>query len=141
MTYATGDTLRIATARLEFTRDRRFDRALQVTAVAALVVLVVLIGRHLHAETQAAGTAVSELRRENATLRTDLARARTELELERATRAALTRQVAALNEETTELERRLGFFNDQSSRPRPERRAPSSAPTLPTRSSAPPAPT
>ena len=112
---STSDTMRIATARLEFSRDRRFDRALQVTAVTALVVLVVLIGRHLHAETRAADASVSELRRENETLRSDLARARTELELERATRAALTRQVAALNEETTELERRLGFFNAQSS--------------------------
>ena len=116
-----GDTMRISTARLEFSRDRRFDRVLQVTAVAALVVLVFLIGRQLHAATQAAADSVSDLRRENASLRSDLARVRTELELERATRIALTRQVATLNEETTELERRLGFFNSQSPRQRTDR--------------------
>jgi septal ring factor EnvC (AmiA/AmiB activator) len=110
-------TLKLATARLEFSGDRRITQALHVIAVAALVFLVVAIGRQLHADSEASGAAMQALEQQNAALRTDLARTRTELDLERSTRAALARQVAQLNDETSELQSRLAFFSAQSGRP------------------------
>jgi hypothetical protein len=46
-------------------------------------------------------------------LRTEADRLRAELELERATRTALDRQVVELNEQITEAERKLGFLKAQ----------------------------
>lgn len=113
----TTRTLKIATARLEFSRDRRLTQALHAVAVVALVGLVVMVGRQLYADAQASSAVVETVQRENATLRADLSRARIELELERSTRAALERQVAELNQETSALKSRLEFFNAQSGRP------------------------
>ncbi|HET7201944.1 MAG TPA: hypothetical protein VFI92_01120 [Steroidobacteraceae bacterium] len=112
----TTPTLKIATARLEFSRDRRLAQTLHAVAVAALVALVALVGRQLHADAQASSAVVEGVQRQNAELRADLSRARIELELERSTRAALERQVAELNEETSALKSRLEFFNAQSGR-------------------------
>lgn len=112
----TTPTLKIATARLEFSRDRRLTQALHAIAVMALLALVALVGRQLHADAQASSALVEGVQQENAALRADLSRARIELELERSTRAALERQVAELNEETSALKSRLEFFNAQSGR-------------------------
>jgi hypothetical protein len=106
-------TLKVTTARLEFSSDRRLAKALHVAAVAALVFLVVAISRQLQADSQAPGAVLAALKQQNATLQTDLARARIELALERSTRAALARQVAELNEEASELKSRLEFFSAQ----------------------------
>ena len=114
-------TLKIATARLEFSSHRRFTQALHFVAVAALVCLVVVIGRHLLADGVAMKAALEDATRQNATLQADLARTRTELELERSTREALARQVAEMNAETNELESRLAFFSSQSGRTRTKR--------------------
>ena len=110
-------TLKLAAARLEFSRDRRLRNALHVAAVAALVFLFVTAGWRLHADSRSSATVLAELRQQNAALRADLSRAVLELELERSTRAALARQVAELNEESRELKSRLDFFNAQSGRP------------------------
>lgn len=110
-------TLKLTSARLEFRSDRRLTEALHAVAVAALVLLVILIGRQLYVDSRASGDVLNGLQQQNAALRTDLARARVELELERSTRAALARQVAQLNEETSELKSRLDFFNAQTGRP------------------------
>jgi chromosome segregation ATPase len=114
-------TLRIATARLEFSSRRRLAQALHAVAVAALLGLVIVIGRYLLADSAATQAALDDLTRQNATLRADLARARTELELERSTREALTRQVAEMNAETNELQSRLAFFNSQTGQSRASR--------------------
>ena len=110
-------TRNLATARLEFRRDRRFTQAVQLAAVAALLVLSLLIGRQLRADNDGTEAALAALRQQNATLRADLTRARTELELERSTRAALARQVAELNQKSIALQSRLEFFNAQSGQP------------------------
>lgn len=110
-------TLKLATARLEFSSARRFAEALHLAAVAALLFLVIMIGRQLHVDTQATGAVLAGLKQQNAALRADLARALIELELERSTHAALARQVAELNTEASELKSRLEFFNAQSGRP------------------------
>jgi hypothetical protein len=113
-------TLKLATARLEFTDDRRLTRGLLVVAVAALVYLVYAITVDLQADERAAAATMQRLQRENVALQADLARTRTELELERSTRAALARQVAQLNQQTSDLRARVDFFSAQSSRaPRP----------------------
>lgn len=109
-------TLKLATARLEFNSDRRLRNALHAVAVVALVVLVSMIGRQLHSETQAVASVRASLARENAALRADLERARMELRLEHSTRAALERQVAELDKEASELRSRLEFFSAQSGR-------------------------
>ena len=110
-------TFKLAAARLEFSRDRRFNNALHLAAVAALVFLFVTTGWRLLAASRSSATVLAELRQQNAALRADLSRAVVELELERSTRAALARQVAELNEESRELKSRLDFFNAQSGRP------------------------
>ncbi|HWJ05218.1 MAG TPA: hypothetical protein VNS57_05445 [Steroidobacteraceae bacterium] len=107
---------RLATARLEFSNDRRFTRTLLLVAVAAVVLAAGAIARQSYLEVQASGTTARALAQQNAELRDDVARTRTELELERSTRAALARQVAQLNEEKRDLERRLAFFNAQDAR-------------------------
>ncbi len=109
-------TTRLATARLEFHNDRRLTKALLLATATALAILLILIGRQLYVDSRESEDEQAGLRLENATLRADLARARTELSLEHSTRAALVRQVAELNEEKTQLASRLEFFNAQSAR-------------------------
>lgn len=113
----TTPTLKLADARLEFRSDRRLKEALHLAAVAALIFLFIMTGRRLYVDSQASGAELAVLKQRNAALRADLSRALIELELERSTRAALARQVADLNEETSELKSRLGFFDAQSGRP------------------------
>jgi septal ring factor EnvC (AmiA/AmiB activator) len=108
-------TRKLATARLEFSGDRRIVTMLHLTAATALIILVIAIGRQLYADMHAPDS-LAGLRQQNAALRADLARVKTELELERSTRAALTAQVAQLNVEASELKSRLDFFNAQSGR-------------------------
>ena len=110
-------TLKLAAARLEFSRDRRLTNTLHLATVAALVFLTITIGWRLHADSRSSATVLAGLRQQNAALRADLSRVLIELELERSTRAALARQVAELNEESRELKSRLDFFNAQSGRP------------------------
>lgn len=110
-------TLKLAAARLEFSRDRRFTNALHLAAVTSLLLLFIMIGWRLHADSRASATVLAGLRQQNTALRADLSRALLELELERSTRAALAHQVAELNEESRELKSRLDFFNAQSGRP------------------------
>ena len=45
-------TFKLAAARLEFSRDRRFKNALHLAAVAALVFLFVTAGWRLHADSR-----------------------------------------------------------------------------------------
>lgn len=109
-------TTRLATARLELRNDRRLTRVLQLAAVTGLVVLLLLLGGQRFLDSRRSDGQLAGLRQANATLQADLARARTELKLERSTRAALARQVADLNEEKIQLESRLDFIDAQSGR-------------------------
>ena len=108
-------TRKLATARLEFTGDRRIVTMLHLTAATALIILVIAIGRQQYAEMRAPDS-IAGLQQQNAALRADLARIKTELELERSTRAALAREVAQLNLEASQLKSRLEFFNAQTGR-------------------------
>ncbi len=113
----TTPTLKLATARLEFRSDRRLKEVLHLAAVSALIFLFIMFGRRLYVDSEAFGAELTALKQQNAALRADLSRALMELELERSTRAALARQVAILNEETSALQSRLDFFDAQSGRP------------------------
>jgi hypothetical protein len=108
-------TRKLATARLEFSGDRRIVTIMHLTAATALIILVIAIGRQMYTEMRGPDS-LAGLQQQNAALRADLARVKTELELERSTRAALTDQVAQLNLEASQLKSRLDFFNAQSGR-------------------------
>jgi len=109
-------TRRLATARLEFSSDRRFRTGLRVTAAAALIFVAVAVGARFYADGRAPAARLAGLQRENAALLADLARVRTELELERSTRAALAGQVADLSQQSSALKSQLDFFKLQSGR-------------------------
>ena len=117
MRSATGTfrTRKLATTRLVLGGDPRIVTVLHLTASTALIILVIAIGRQLYADSRAP-TSLAGLQQQNVALRANLARVKTELELERSTRAALARQVAQLSEETNELKSQLDFFNAQSGR-------------------------
>ena len=113
---STSDTteLTVMTARLEFSRHRRVRNTLMVGALG-LIATAATAWAFL-----AAGPtprrAMKQVDQQNAELRADLARTRIELALERSTRAALARQVAELDADNGELQRRLEFFNTQTGR-------------------------
>ena len=90
---------------------------MQALAVAAVVLAAGAIAWRSYVEGRVSGTALQTLTQQNTALRVEVSRTRTELALERSTRTELALQVAALNEEKRELERRLAFFNAQSARP------------------------
>lgn len=57
---------------------------------------------------------LTQLESENVRLRAEADAARIELEMERATRAELKRQVGELNEQVSQLSNQLEFFNSQA---------------------------
>ena len=105
-------TVKLATARLEFSRDGRIKQALRLSLLAAIVVGIFTLARPLYLD----GTGLATLRDRNSELQAELARTRMELELERSTRASLERQVMELNRTAGELKSRLDFYNAQSGR-------------------------
>jgi septal ring factor EnvC (AmiA/AmiB activator) len=114
-------TRKLSTARLEFATDRRLRTGLHVVGAAALICLAAAAGLHLYANGDAPAARLFRLQRENESLRTDVARLRTELEMERSTRKALDGQVAQLNERANALQNQVDFFNAQGGRPRKAR--------------------
>jgi septal ring factor EnvC (AmiA/AmiB activator) len=116
-----ADTWHLTTSRLEIISDRRARVALRGVLVAVLVSLALLAGLRLYADAAGPVARASKLQQENASLNAELARLRAELELERATRAALEQQVMELNAQSSELASQLNFFNAQSGRSRTSR--------------------
>ena len=80
------------------------------------VLLLALSGTGLRfaAATLAPAAELADLQRKNARLRDDVERARVELDVERATRSELDRQVAELNERVSQLTTELSFYVSQS---------------------------
>ncbi len=109
-------THRLASARLEFSGDRRLRQSLQSVAIAVAIVAAVAAGAWFYGFGGTPGARLHALERENAALKAELARARTELEFERSTRAALTAQVADLSQRAGELRSQVEFFNAQNAR-------------------------
>jgi len=113
-----ASTQRLASARLELASDLRARTLLRSVLVIVLVALAAIAGLRLLSEGAATSTQRAELQRENAALRTELARLQAEYDLEHATRDALGRQVVELNQRIADLDRQLEFFQAQSGRPR-----------------------
>ena len=110
-------TLKISTARLEFSRDRRLATTLRYAAVSVSMLVLGAVGSTLYAAGRLPATTAAALSKENAALRANLERLTTELAVERSTRAALAREVAQMNEQATALENQLAFLKQQNGRP------------------------
>jgi hypothetical protein len=108
---------KLTTARLEFRSDRRLRDALHAITVFALVAAGLAAGVWLYSSGRVPATRLAALTRENAALKSDLARAQTELQMERATRAALTGEVAELSQRAADLKSQVDFFAAQGGRP------------------------
>ena len=109
-------TRKLASARLEFSSDRRMRTALHAASLVALVVAGLAVAAWLYSSGRVPAARLAALERENAALKADLARAKTDLEFERSTRAALTAQVAELSQRAGDLKNQVDFFNTQSGR-------------------------
>jgi uncharacterized small protein (DUF1192 family) len=109
-------TRKLSSARLEFATDRRLRTALLVAFAAALLSLAAVTGLRMYANGDAPMTRQYQLQQENEALRGDVARLKTELQMERSTHKALDGQVAELNERATALQSEVSFFNAQGGR-------------------------
>lgn len=113
-----ASTRYLTSARLEVVSNARARRVLRSILVAVLIALSVVAAARLLADGAAATQQRTRLQQENSGLRTEIARLSAELEIERATHAALDQQVGLLNQQVTELESRLAFVNAQRNRGR-----------------------
>lgn len=111
-------TRQLTSARHEVVSDVRARGLMRSALLAVLVALAIVAAVRLLADGTGASAQRSRLQQENSALRTEVARLQAELQLERATRAALDDQVAAFNQQVTDLERQLAFVNAQRTRPR-----------------------
>jgi hypothetical protein len=109
---STATTQRLASAQLELVSDARARARLRATLVIVLLGLSALVAARLIGGDEIASSR-NRLQQENVALRASVARLTAELDLERATRAALDRQVAELNQRSTELEHQLAFVQAQ----------------------------
>ncbi len=113
---ARSRTRRLASARLEFASDRRLRTAAQAVGFALLLVAGLGAAAWWYGIGNTPTGRLRALERENAALRAELARARTDLEFERSTRSALTAQVAELSQRAGELRNQVEFINAQNAR-------------------------
>jgi uncharacterized small protein (DUF1192 family) len=111
-------TRHLSTARLELATTRRLRNGLHLSVVAALVVLSAVFALRGYPDGGVPTSRVSEIETRNKALDAELARVRTELALERATRSSLQLQVATLNERIAELRSQIDFVNSQRGHPR-----------------------
>jgi septal ring factor EnvC (AmiA/AmiB activator) len=103
----------LTTARIRLASDLKAQTALRWVLAVALVLLAAGAALRLFADGAGTTTRRAALEEQNSALRAEAERLKAELELERATRAALDRQVVELNEQITEAERQLGFLKAQ----------------------------
>ena len=113
-----ASTRHLTSARLEVVSDAQARRLMRGALVTVLVVLAVIAGARLLADGATATQQRDRLQQENTDLRAGLARLEAELQIERATHAALDQQVGTLNQQVTELESQLAFVNAQRNRGR-----------------------
>jgi hypothetical protein len=111
-------TRRLSSARLELASTRRLRTGLHGTVVIALLALSGTLALRLYTDGGTLTPNLRELEARNVALEAELARLRTELAMERATRSSLDRQVVALNERITELSGQNDFRNAQRDRQR-----------------------
>ena len=107
-------TRRLAGASFELTSRRRARNGLLAVAIAALLLVTVAAGLRFIVQSIAPAAELAELQLENTRLRQDVERSRVELDVERATRSELDRQVAELNEQVSQLNTELSFYVSHS---------------------------
>lgn len=107
------DTQRLTRASFEPAAVDKARRRWLLLAVVALL-LAGSLGL-VRADKHFAGPRLAALTRHNAELTAEAERARLDLEMERATRAELQRQIDTLNAQVSELNHQLGFVNSQAS--------------------------
>ena len=114
-------TRRLSSARLELASTRRLRTGFTVTAMIVLLALSGTLALRLFAGDGTSTLHLRDLEGRNAALDAQLARLRTELAMERATRSSLDRQVATLNERIAELRSQIDFLKAQRLHPRATR--------------------
>ena len=114
-------TRRLSSARLELASTRRLRTGFTVTAMILLLALSGTLALRLFAGDGTSTLHLRDLEGRNAALDAQLARLRTELAMERATRSSLDRQVATLNERIAELRSQIDFLKAQRLHPRATR--------------------
>jgi len=117
----TATTRCLSSVSLEFASTRRLRTGFHVALLVMLLALSGTLALRLYSDGGTSTLHVRDLEARNAALDAELARLRTELAMERATRASLDRQVAALNERIAELRSQIDFRTAQSLRPRAAR--------------------
>ena len=115
-----SDTHRLTRSSLEL--SSRDERRRQTATLVTVILMLLMAGggafylREGRAQAFAAGDTSAALARENAALRADLERVRTELDLEKATRAELNREAGELHARINELTNRLEFLAARDTR-------------------------
>jgi uncharacterized small protein (DUF1192 family) len=111
-------TRRLSSDRLELASTRRLRTGLTVTVLVVLLALSAALALRLFASGGTSSLHLRDLEARNAALDAELARLRTELAMERATRSSLDRQITTLNERIAELRSQIDFQNAQRLQPR-----------------------
>jgi septal ring factor EnvC (AmiA/AmiB activator) len=115
------DTRRLSMARLQLADVRRPGNGARAALLAVSIAAAAAPALYVLALGGPRASQLESLDARNAALQSELARVRTELAMERATRASLDRQVAELNERMTDLRRQVDFFDAQGGRSRASR--------------------
>jgi uncharacterized small protein (DUF1192 family) len=114
-------TQRLSSDRLELASTRRLRTGFTVTVLVVLLALSGVLALRLFTSGGTSTLHLRDLEARNAALDAELARLRTELAMERATRSSLDRQIATLNERIAELRSQIDFQNAQRLHPRATR--------------------
>jgi len=118
-------TRRLSSVRLELASTRRLRTGFTVTVLVVLLALSGMLALRLYTDGGTDGRThtlqLRDLEARNAALDAEIARLRTELAMERATRSSLDRQVATLNERIAELRSQIDFLDAQRLHPRATR--------------------
>jgi len=114
-------TRQLSSAHLELASTRRLRTGFHVTVLVVLLALSGTLALRLYTGGGTSTLDLHDLEARNAALDAELARLRTELAMERATRSSLDRQVATLHERIAELRSQIDFLNAQRLHPRTTR--------------------
>ena len=114
-------TRRLSSAHLELVSTRHLRTGFTVAVMVALLALSGALALRLLSGGGTTTVHLRDLESRNAALDAELARLRTELAMERATRSSLDRQVATLNERIAEQRSQIDFLNAQGLHPRAKR--------------------
>lgn len=111
-----SQTQRLTREYLELTPRQSFNRGV-VSALTGILLIAGSVAVFLHLEQRfVLPDRMVELEHDRSRLQDELNRLRIDLEMEQATKTELKRQVATLNDEVSELNHQLGFFNARGAR-------------------------